>query len=148
MRDPGEKWQRDLERWCEPYLDAFEHKVRRRWAPVYLRGLLLPGDRKSIEPIVERVAPAEKEQIHHFVATSKWDTQPIEAVHACARLCPSKKWRSSARGWAQPRRAVRSPLAAPTTAPHHRSPLAASSAHRHARVCLARCGPGAPRSRA
>src|SRR5690606_20779289 len=71
MRDPGEKWQRDLERWCEPYLDAFEHKVRRRWAPVYLRGLLLPGDRKSIEPIVERVAPAEKEQIHHFVATSK-----------------------------------------------------------------------------
>jgi SRSO17 transposase len=37
---------------------------------VYLRGLLLPGDRKSIEPIVERVAPEEKEQIHHFVATS------------------------------------------------------------------------------
>ncbi len=62
-----------------PYLDAFEHKVRRRWAPVYLRGLLLPGERKSIEPIVNRVAPDEKEQIHHFVATSKWDTAPIEA---------------------------------------------------------------------
>src|SRR5690606_4017900 len=61
---------------------AFEHKVRRRWAPVYLRGLLLPGDRKSIEPIVERVAPSEKEQVHHFVATSKWDTAPIEVVHA------------------------------------------------------------------
>lgn len=82
MREAGEKWERELERWVTPYLDAFEHKVRRRWAPVYLRGLLLPGERKSIEPIVNRVAPDEKEQIHHFVATSKWDTAPIEAVHA------------------------------------------------------------------
>jgi SRSO17 transposase len=82
MRDVSERWQRDLERWCAPYLDAFDHKVRRRWAPVYLRGLLLPGERKSIEPIVDRVAPSEKEQIHHFVAASTWDTTPIEAVHA------------------------------------------------------------------
>lgn len=82
MRDTGEKWERELERWLAPYLDAFEHKVRRRWAPVYLRGLLLPGERKSIEPIVNRVAPDEKEQIHHFVATSTWDTAPIEVVHA------------------------------------------------------------------
>lgn len=82
MRVNGEKWLKELERWCEPYLVAFEHKVRRRWAPVYLRGLLLPGERKSIEPIVERVAPAEKEQVHHFVATSRWDTLPIEIVHA------------------------------------------------------------------
>ena len=82
MRTGGEKWEQELERWSTPYLDAFGHKVRRQWAPVYLRGLLLPGDRKSIEPIVERVAPQEKEQIHHFVATSTWDTAPIEAVHA------------------------------------------------------------------
>lgn len=82
MRAGDEKWERELERWSEPYLEAFAHKVRRQWAPVYLRGLLVPGDRKSIEPIVERVAPGEKEQIHHFVATSTWDTAPIEAVHA------------------------------------------------------------------
>lgn len=82
MREAGEKWERELERWLTPYLDAFQHKVRRRWAPVYLRGLLLPGERKSIEPIVDRVAPEEKEQIHHFVATSTWDTTPIEVVHA------------------------------------------------------------------
>jgi len=82
MRDLGEKWEQELELWCAPYLEAFQHKVRRRWAPLYLRGLLLPGDRKSIEPIVSRVAPSEKEQIHHFVAASTWDTAPIEAVHA------------------------------------------------------------------
>jgi len=78
----GEKWEQELDRWCAPYLDAFGHKVRRRWAPVYLRGLLLPGERKSIEPIVDRVAPAEKEQIHHFVAASNWSTSPIEIAHA------------------------------------------------------------------
>jgi SRSO17 transposase len=82
MRDLGEKWQRELERWCAPYLDAFGHKVRRRWAPVYLRGLLLPGERKSIEPIAQRVAPGDNEQLHHFVAASTWDTAPLEAVHA------------------------------------------------------------------
>lgn len=31
---------------------------------------------------VERGAPFEKEQIHHFVAASAWDTAPIETVHA------------------------------------------------------------------
>ncbi len=81
MPDLGKKWERELERWSAPYLEAFQHKVRRQWAPVYLRGLLLPGERKSVEPIVERVAPGEKEQIHHFVAASNWDTVPIEIVH-------------------------------------------------------------------
>src|SRR5512145_2428157 len=38
MRDIGEKWQRELERWASPCLSAFGHKVRQRWAPVYLRG--------------------------------------------------------------------------------------------------------------
>jgi SRSO17 transposase len=81
MRDLGAKWERQLDRWTAPYIEAWQHKTRRRWAPIYLRGLLLPGERKSIEPIVERVAPGEKEQIHHFVATSKWETAPIEVVH-------------------------------------------------------------------
>ena len=44
----------------------------------YLLGLLGPGERKSVEPMAERVAPGDKEQLHHFVATSKWDTGPIE----------------------------------------------------------------------
>lgn len=81
MREAAQMWEGELERWCTPYLNAFDHKVRQRWAPVYLRGLIMPGERKSIEPIVGRVAPGEKEQIHHFVATSKWDTEPVEVVH-------------------------------------------------------------------
>jgi len=43
-------------------------------------GLVLPGDRKSMQPISSRVAPKDVEQIHHFVGTSCWDTAPVEEV--------------------------------------------------------------------
>ena len=72
------RWEREFERWVAPFCAAFRHKAQRRWAPVYLRGLLGPGDRKSVEPMATRVAPGEKEQLHHFVATSMWDTTPLE----------------------------------------------------------------------
>jgi SRSO17 transposase len=49
---------------------------------VYLKGLLAPGERKSIEPVVARVAPGEYEQVHHFVCTSGWDPAPLERVLA------------------------------------------------------------------
>jgi SRSO17 transposase len=81
MRDLGKHWEKKLQKWCEPYLTAWRHKVRQQWAPIYIKGLLLPGDRKSVEPLVERVAPGDKEQLHHFVATSNWETEPIEVVH-------------------------------------------------------------------
>jgi SRSO17 transposase len=49
---------------------------------VYVRGLLGPGDRKSLEPLVARVAPDDYEQVHHFVCTSCWDPVPLERVLA------------------------------------------------------------------
>ena|SRR5258708_2077916 len=33
-----------------------------------------------MQPISSRVAPKDAEQIHHFVATSPWDTAPLEDV--------------------------------------------------------------------
>jgi SRSO17 transposase len=49
---------------------------------VYVRGLLGPGERKSVEPLVARVAPDDYEQVHHFVCTSCWDPAPLEGVLA------------------------------------------------------------------
>ena len=66
-------WERRLDGWLAPFLDALGDKRRRPWAPLYITGLLLPGDRKSMQPISARVAPADAEQIHNFVATSCWD---------------------------------------------------------------------------
>lgn len=75
-------WEREFKRWLAPFLEALGHKQRRKWAPVYVRGLLGPGDRKSIEPMAERVAPDDGEQLHHFICTSCWDPAPLERTLA------------------------------------------------------------------
>ena len=67
-------WEQDLARWMAPFLAALGHKGRQRWAPVYLAGLLGPGDRKSVQPMAARLAPDDHEQLHHFIATSAWVT--------------------------------------------------------------------------
>jgi hypothetical protein len=76
MGAPG--WERDLERWLEPFLVRLSRQAQRRWAPVYLQGLLLPGERKSVEPMAHRVAPGDVPQLHHFVSTAPWATAPLE----------------------------------------------------------------------
>ena len=47
---------------------------------MYLRGLLLPGERKSIEPIAARVAPGHDQELRHFVSESDWDDTVIGSV--------------------------------------------------------------------
>ena len=41
----------DFDRWLEPFLAALGHRKRRLWAPLYLRGLLGPSERKSLQPM-------------------------------------------------------------------------------------------------
>jgi SRSO17 transposase len=75
-------WEREFDRWLAPFWAALGDTRRRRWGPVYVRGLLGPGECKSVEPLVARVAPADYEQVHHFVCTSCWDPAPLERVLA------------------------------------------------------------------
>src|SRR5919205_2261754 len=85
---PADGWEDEPERWLEPFLARLGRKEQRRWAPFYLRGLLLPGERKSVEPMAARVAPGDLQQLHHFVSTSPWATAPPEEglVEAADRL--------------------------------------------------------------
>ena len=53
----------------------------------YCAGLLLPGDRKSVEPIAARMQPgrvqAAHQSLHHFVAKADWsDDTVLAAVRA------------------------------------------------------------------
>jgi SRSO17 transposase len=82
MARVGEGWLRELERWSEPFLDALGHPARRHWAPYYLRGLLLPGERKSVQPMSARLGLPAHDQLHNFVASPAWDGAPLEAVLA------------------------------------------------------------------
>ena len=73
-------WQDDLRVWLEPFLAALGRSEQRHWAPLYLRGLLGDGARKSVEPMAERVCPGQTQQLHHFVCTSPWACEPLEQV--------------------------------------------------------------------
>jgi SRSO17 transposase len=73
------EWTEELEIWLKPFLDRLGHKARRRMCPLYVAGLIGPGDRKSVQPMAERIAPGEYDQLHHFVAAGVWDAAPLEA---------------------------------------------------------------------
>ena len=47
--------------------------------PLYIAGLIGPGDRKSVQPMAERFASGEYDRLHHFVASGAWSSAPLEA---------------------------------------------------------------------
>ena len=71
-------WNDDLLLWLEPFLARLGHKARRRMCPLYVAGLIGPGDRKSVGPMAERMAPGDYDQLHHFVSDGVWDETPLE----------------------------------------------------------------------
>src|SRR6201981_3049053 len=71
-------WRVELGRWLKPFLDRLGHKARRQMCPLYLSGLIGPGDRKSIQPMAKRLALGEYDQLHHFIAAGVWDASPVE----------------------------------------------------------------------
>jgi SRSO17 transposase len=71
-------WKEELGRWLKPFLDRLGHKARRQMCPRYVSGLIGPGDRKSIQPMAERLALGDYDQWHHFIAAGVWDATPVE----------------------------------------------------------------------
>jgi SRSO17 transposase len=66
-------------------VEALGHADRATPARWYLRGLMLPGQRKSVEPMAARVHPQDvhsaHQSMHHLVADSEWsDTALLAAV--------------------------------------------------------------------
>jgi len=60
---------------------AAEHADREEPLKAYCKGLLLPGERKSVEPMAARLAPENVRQmhqsLHHVVADSPWDDELV-----------------------------------------------------------------------
>ena len=78
MRSTLSDWEVELARWLKPFLERLGHKARRRMCPLYVTGLIGPGDRKSVQPMAERLAPGNYDQLHHFVTAGVWDSAPLE----------------------------------------------------------------------
>jgi SRSO17 transposase len=73
-----ETWKSDLEAWLAPFVSALRHKTRARMCPAYIAGLIGAGDRKSVQPMAARDGEVGYDQLHHFIASSAWDTAPLE----------------------------------------------------------------------
>jgi SRSO17 transposase len=75
-----------------------------RVAPVkaYCTGLILPGERKSIEPIAARVEPgrvqAAHQSLHHFVAKADWSDEALLAA-VRAEVLPQIERHGPIRAW-------------------------------------------------
>jgi SRSO17 transposase len=81
----GGGMDRRFERYAEVMVKALGHASRRQPASWYLRGLMLPGERKSVEPMAARVHPQDvrsaHQRMHHLVADAQWrDTDLLSAV--------------------------------------------------------------------
>ena len=77
--------------YVEAIPQALGHADRAAPFQSYCAGLLLPGDRKSVEPMAARVQPgrvrAAHQSLHHLVAKTDWSDEAELAV-VRARVLP------------------------------------------------------------
>jgi SRSO17 transposase len=72
-------WQRSLAEFpefLEPLVAELGRSERREGATLYVQGLLMPGERKSIEPMAARLG-TDSQKLQQFIADSPWDEQEL-----------------------------------------------------------------------
>ena len=62
---------------AEEMLAPLARSDQRCWGEVYLRGLMLDGKRKSIEPMAARLGDGDEQCLQQFVNQSPWPWQPV-----------------------------------------------------------------------
>ncbi len=93
---------RDLEA-CAERLEGFLSKLlsgvgrseRRQHGSLYVQGLLLNGERKSVEPLAQRVPGGNVQALQQFVGQSPWAWEPVRRLLAQQmeeELLPAAGW--------------------------------------------------------
>src|SRR4051812_36598258 len=95
-------WEERFDDYVGRLGDVLGHADRRGPLRSYATGLLLPGERKSVEPMAARVDSARvgaaHQSLHHFVAKAAWDDAALlRAVRAYA--LPAMLERGPVRAW-------------------------------------------------
>lgn len=72
----------DLQEFCAEAFASLRRRDQRYWGGVYLRGLMLDGERKSVEPISLRLPETDRQSLQQFPADSPWDPVPVRAAMA------------------------------------------------------------------
>ena len=73
-----------FEEYLTRLFDVVGHADRQEPLRAYVAGLLLPGERKSVEPMAARIDPRHTESrhqsMHHFVADAPWSAEEMVRV--------------------------------------------------------------------
>jgi SRSO17 transposase len=84
QRKEPETSEQRFARYLELLSEAMGHADRAEPLRAYCTGLLLPGERKSVEPMAARLAPttvrSQHQSMHHFVADAPWSDREVLAV--------------------------------------------------------------------
>lgn len=100
----GRLWKQSVERFHEfvtPLVVGLGRSERRVAATRYIEGLLLPGQRKSIGPMAERLG-VDSQSLQQFVTDSPWSDEALwRAIRQeiIAHLEPLEAWVVDETGW-------------------------------------------------
>src|SRR5580658_2151456 len=67
-----------LDRFLRDLVEPMGRSERRHWAQVYIQGLLLDGERKSVQPIAERIGGGDEQALNQFLNQSPWEVSEIQ----------------------------------------------------------------------
>jgi SRSO17 transposase len=84
-----------LQEFLTTMLASVGRAERRRHGSLYVQGLLLDGERKSIEPLAGRVPGGNVQALQQFVGQSPWAWEPVRRLLAqrlAAELRPAAAW--------------------------------------------------------
>jgi SRSO17 transposase len=71
------KCRQRLPVFTEEMLAPLGQSERRHWGGVYVRGLLLDGDRKSVGAMIPRLPDGNEQALQQFVSQSPWPWEPV-----------------------------------------------------------------------
>ncbi|WP_199571680.1 IS701 family transposase [Streptomyces murinus] len=81
-----ERLRGELAEFVADVFGSLPRRDQRRWGECYLRGLMLDGRRKSIQPMAERLPDGNMQALQQFVNQSPWEWTPVRRRIA-ERLC-------------------------------------------------------------
>ena len=98
------QWEQSAKRlpkFLSPLVQDLGRSERRVGATLYVEGLLMPGQRKSIGPMAERLG-VDSQKLQQFITDSPWEESAIwKAIRPLAADClePLEAWIVDETGW-------------------------------------------------
>jgi SRSO17 transposase len=88
------KRRQRLEAFTKEILAPLGRSERRHWGSVYVRGLLLDGERKSVGAMAERLPDGNEQNLQQFVSQSPWPWEPVweRLAQRAAKVFTTTAW--------------------------------------------------------